>query len=387
MPARTILYVHPSDELYGSDRCLLEVVRGLPPRDRAIVILPRDVAYRGALTAALQGCGANVRHIDMLVLRRDLLRPAQLPRLLARLVGGVWAIARLIHSERVDLVHSNTIAVVCGALGARLMHRPHLWHVHEFLGDEPRFMRIALRVLLALAPGLIIANSVAVARSLVDGSSSLRRRTRVIYNGVFVPIQAHDHATLPVHRPTRVGVLGRLAPRKGIAEALAATALLEAAGTPIELWLGGSPPPGQEWRLADYRRQADEIGIADSVRFTGEVEDVDAFLRELDILLVPSQRPEPFGLVVIEGMAAGLPVVVTRNGGGSGEVVSHGHDGLYCALEPENIAAALQSILTDGALRARLTTHAPRTVAVRFSRTAYRAAFARAYAKLLNNRS
>jgi hypothetical protein len=383
---RTILFVHPSDELYGSDRCLLEIVRGLPATDRAIVVLPRDVAYQGTLTEALRACSAEVRHIDMLVLRRGLLRPARFPLLLARLVGGVWSLTRLILAERVDLVHSNTVAVVCGALGARVTRRPHLWHVHEFLGDEPKPFRAALRVVLALSPGLIIANSVAVARSLVGDSRRLRRRTSVIYNGVFVPIQARDPAVLRADGPPRIGVLGRLAPRKGIGAALHATALLADAGAPIELRIGGGPPPDQPWWLDSYRRLANELCIAERVHFAGTVDDVDAFLHDLDILLVPSQRPEPFGLVVIEGMAAGLPVVVTRNGGGSDELITHGKNGLYCAMEPEAIAAALQLLLADTALRARMAAAAPETVARRFSRSAYQTAFAQAYARLLNHR-
>jgi glycosyltransferase involved in cell wall biosynthesis len=85
-------------------------------------------------------------------------------------------------------------------------------------------------------------------------------------------------------------------------------------------------------------------------------------------------------------MAAGLPVVVTRNGGGSDELITHGKNGLYCAMEPEAIAAALQLLLADTALRARMAAAAPETVARRFSRSAYQTAFAQAYARLLNHR-
>lgn len=383
-PARTILFIHPSDELYGSDRCLLELVRGLPPEDRAIVALPRDIAYQGALSQALRASGVKLRHVNMLVLRRSLLHPRQLPTLVGRLLVGVWTLAWLIRRERVDLVHSNTLAVLCGAFAARLTGRPHLWHVHEFLGDEPGPYRSALRWLLALPRGLIIANSLAVARSLAGNSRRLRARTRVIYNGVFIDVKPRASMTVSPDGPVRIGLLGRLAPRKGIAEALQATARLLQRGHAVELLLAGGPPPDQPWRLHEYRTLARELNIEAHVRFLGEIEDAGAFLNELDILLVPSQRPEPFGLIVIEGMAAGLPVIVTRNGGGSDEIITHGEDGLYCGAQPEAIATMIAVLLGDAAWRARLASAGPVTVARRFTRSGYLTAFARAYAHLLN---
>ena len=112
--ARPILFVHPSDELYGSDRCLLSVIRSLPDRYRAIVALPTDVAYSGSLSRELRAIGAQVHGCNMLVLRRAYLRPAALAQLGWRCVMGAWSLARLIRRERVALLHSNTVVVPCG---------------------------------------------------------------------------------------------------------------------------------------------------------------------------------------------------------------------------------------------------------------------------------
>jgi glycosyltransferase involved in cell wall biosynthesis len=378
-----VLYVHPSDELYGSDRCLLELVRARPAGQRAIVALPRDLIYGGALSNALRACGAEVLHLDMLAMRRSLLRPGHLPLLAKRLVGGSWSLSRLIRREQVELVHSNTVAVVCGAVAARCTGTPHLWHVHEFLGDEPLPYRATLRALLGLPRGLIIANSVAVARSATGSSRRLRARTRVIYNGIFTVIQPRPFTGSPPNRPARIGVLGRLTPRKGISEALQATAHLTERGRSVELWLAGGAAPGQEWRLRQYAAQADDLGVAGQVHWLGECSEPGEFLAQIDILLVPSQRPEPFGLVILEGLAAGLPVVVTRNGGGSGEIITHGKDGLYCGMQPAAIAATLDALLGDTHLWGRLASAAPVTVARRFTRDGYVAAFRRAQTRAL----
>jgi hypothetical protein len=376
---RTFLFVHPSDELYGSDRCLLEIVRGLPASDRAIVVLPADLPYHGKLSRALTEAGAEVRRIDMLVLRRSLLRPRNVPTLLRRLSTGTLQLVRVVRGEGVDLVHSNTVAVPGGALAALLTRRPHVWHVHEFLGDEPPVFRMVLRGLLALVPGVVVANSWAVARSVAGGSRRLRRKTTVIENAVFLEIEPAPAREIGPETPVRLGFLGRLTPRKGVAEALAACQLLRWRGLDVSLDLWGAPPAGQEWRLAGYQARAEELGIASAVRFRGETTDVSGVLAEMDILVVPSQRPEPFGLVVIEGLAAGLPVVVTRNGGGSDELLEDGRTGLYCGLTPPEIADAIERVIHDPDLRQALRQASREVAARRFSRVRYTARFQNLY--------
>jgi len=96
-------------------------------------------------------------------------------------------------------------------------------------------------------------------------------------------------------------------------------------------------------------------------------------------LVVPSQRPEPFGLVVIEGLAAGLPVVVTRNGGGSDELLEDGRTGLYCGLTPPEIADAIERVIHDPDLRQALRQASREVAARRFSRVRYTARFQNLY--------
>ncbi|RIK35814.1 MAG: glycosyl transferase family 1 [Chloroflexi bacterium] len=366
--ARTLLFVHPSDELYGADRVLLEIVRGLRPDDRALVVLPTDIAYAGELTHALRELGAEVRHIDMAILRRANLQPRRLPRLCWRFVRGSLAIACLARSRDVALIHSNTLAAPCGAVAAALARRPHLWDVHENLADEPRAYASLLRALLSLAPGKVLANSISSARSLVGASARRKRKTRVLYYGVPDPFPL---AKFPPPRAEpgelRVCFLGRLTPRKGIGEALEAVALLHASGVAVRFDVYGSAPPGQEWRDAAWREQAERLGIAGITTFHGFVPDARERLLECDVLLVPSQRPEPFGLVLVEGMLAQRAVVATRNGGGSDEILEDGRTGLYCERDPPAIAATLERLARDPELLRALGPAARDAALERFS--------------------
>ena len=368
---KTILFVHASDELYGSDRCLLAIVKGLPASYRAVVVLPTDVPHPGPLTRELCAAGATVLHRRMLVLRRANLRPRAIPGSIVSFIAGIRTLGRIAHDERATLVHSNTLAVVCSPFAAMLGRRPHLWHVHEFLGDEPKAIRTPLRLLMRLLPGTVVANSRATARS--TGVADVR----VIENGVFLPVRER----VPVEKPT-IGVVGRLSPRKGIAEALQAAAILKRDGHDFGLLIAGGPPPGRGLLRTEYERLAEQLSVAAITTFTGEVPDPAALYAGIDILLVPSQRPEPFGLTIIEGMAAGCAVVATRNGGGSDEILEDGVSGIYCEPDPESIAEALRGLLAAPDMRERIAGRAQEVARERYSAERYVAEMLQTYREL-----
>jgi glycosyltransferase involved in cell wall biosynthesis len=386
---QTLLFVHPSDELYGSDKVLLEIVRGLPARNRyrAIVVLPTDLPYGGELSQALLAASAEVTHIDMAVLRRAYLRPRALPRFVWRLARGTWALARLVRRERVAVVHSNTVAVLCGATAAVLTRRPHVWDVHESFDDEPRPIQMGLRAALALVPGVVLSNSRASARSIVAGSRRRARRTRVVYYGIV----ADDHPLPPPRvvepaAPLELGFAGRLTPRKGISEALEAAALLKRQRVPFRLRVFGTAPAGQEWREQELRQLAERLGIAEQVVWEGFLLDLEQRYGELDVLLVPSQRPEPFGRVLVEGMIAGCVVVACRNGGGSDEILVDGVTGLYCERDPAAIAEAVARLWAEPALRAAIAAAAPVAARERFAIGRFNREMAAIYDRLVAGR-
>jgi glycosyltransferase involved in cell wall biosynthesis len=153
-------------------------------------------------------------------------------------------------------------------------------------------------------------------------------------------------------------------------------------GLEFHLVLHGGPPRNQVRLRAEYEELAVSFGIENITRFAGESSDPSAAYREIDILLAPSQRPEPFGLTIIEGMAAGCAVVVTRNGGGSDELLEDGVTGSYCGPDPASIATALQHLLLDAELRARLATNGQHAVKERFTPDRYVAEFLQTYSEL-----
>ena len=119
-------------------------------------------------------------------------------------------------------------------------------------------------------------------------------------------------------------------------------------------WIaGGAQKPSEQRYLARLKTLADAVGVADRVRFMGQRSDVPAILRAADLFCQPNIKPEPFGLSLVEALAAGLPVVTTGIGGAC-EIV----DGTCGVLTPQGdvdaLAAALRRVASDAGLRARL---------------------------------
>ena len=152
--------------------------------------------------------------------------------------------------------------------------------------------------------------------------------------------------------------VGRLDPRKGVEDAVRALTELPAAAVLDVVGRGDSR----------YRRQLDalvlELGLSDRVRFDALPRELLAQVyRSADVLLFPPTWEEPFGLVPLEAMACGTPVVATGTGGSASFLV----DGENCLLvpprQPAALAAAVRRLAADDDLRARLVDAGLRTAA------------------------
>jgi glycogen synthase len=147
----------------------------------------------------------------------------------------------------------------------------------------------------------------------------------------------------------RLLYVGRLDPKKGVHDAVAALAELPAA----TLTIAGSWDPRDERALADYIR---ELGVDDRVTMLGQVahEQLANVYREHDALLFPVQWEEPWGLVPLEAMASGCPVVATGRGG-SAEYLEDGGNCLLARVgDPSSLAECVRRLADSPDLRARL---------------------------------
>lgn len=274
-------------------------------------------------------------------------------------VGAYAAkIASFARRNRIDVIHTNTIkAHVYGAIAAKLAGKPLVWHIRDFV-DDSYFPAPAVRVFRFLArfvPSHIIAVSNSVMEKLRLGDNS--GKWTVIYDGLGErELAAHAIRQEPrdPKAPVRIGIVGRIARWKGQHIFLDAAARVINAGHNAEFLIIGAPLFGEQSYEEGLQRQAAELGITPHVQFLGFMKDIPQVMSRLDILVHASITGEPFGQVITEGMAAGMPVIAS-NGGGVPEIIGPGEYGLLTPMgDAGALAAAIISLLNNPAEIRRL---------------------------------
>ncbi|MGB8932887.1 MAG: glycosyltransferase family 4 protein [Anaeromyxobacteraceae bacterium] len=276
------------------------------------------------------------------------------------------AVARILEREGFDLLHVHEPLVPGPArIALRLAKVPVVATFHANSEREVPLQALARRI---GALGLSrIAHGIAVSREAKRFSRAIYRgRTAVIPNGVDLvhyarAIRAGDHAA-PASGALKVLFVGRFGEeRKGLPVLLDACARLVASGRPVALAVAGEGP---RERFEGAARRA-------NARFLGRVADgeiLDA-LAECDVFCAPSLHGESFGMVVVEAMAAGCPVVASDIPGYA--EAARGAAILVPPGRPEALAEALWRVWQDGPLRARLAQHGvARAQALDWSRVA-----------------
>ncbi|KQZ85179.1 hypothetical protein ASD56_02095 [Microbacterium sp. Root166] len=308
--SRTVLIANPSADLYGSDRMVLEAVRGLTGLGwRTVVTCSID----GPLVAQLRTAGAEVRILPVPVVRKSALSGRGMLALTREVFTQLPAMRRLIKDVRPDVVLANTVTIPFWTLAARWCRRPVVVYVHEAESALSRPARTLLTAPLRFANGIIF-NSETSRR--VSGSAWLekRDRARVVSNGVQAPA-APSPARESLDGPMRIVYVGRLSPRKGVDLVVRAAARLRDSGIEPRVELVGAVFPGYEWYEEELRGLVAELDLGDMVSFTGFREVVWDEFAASDVAVVPSRLDESFGNVVIEALMSERAVVVADHTG------------------------------------------------------------------------
>jgi glycosyltransferase involved in cell wall biosynthesis len=197
---------------------------------------------------------------------------------------------------------------------------------------------------------------------------------RTVYPGVdcddlgpLDSVRLHAELGLPsnVHL---VGVIGRLQAWKGHEDFIRAVPLILKSVPDTRFLVVGGTLFGLETEYPHFLKNlVSELGLGEAILFTGHRSDIPRILATLDVVVVPSRLPEPFGTVQVEAMAAGKPVVSTAAGGNL-EVVSDGVTGILVSPgEPADIARAVVRLLREPELRQAFGEASRERVRERFS--------------------
>jgi glycosyltransferase involved in cell wall biosynthesis len=230
--------------------------------------------------------------------------------------GLGWPIAivrlvRLARRVRAGVIHSNSLHSWYGWAVAALLRRPHVWHAREIVVQSAGALQLE-RWLAHHFATEVIAISSAVAAQLDPGN-------------LVVALDQPDPEAFHPGRAGRfrakagvaddvplIGSAGRIDTWKGVDVLLDAVPSLQAARPDLEVVIAGAPVQGKE---AYAGQLASRAGRMAGVHWVGARADVADLLADLDVFVLPSVQPEPFGLSLVEALASGVPAVATAHGG------------------------------------------------------------------------
>jgi len=347
---KPVLLVETSPFLGGAARSLLDMLGVLAQSP----FRPILAAASEEVCASARAEGIEAWPVDFPAPSRSLAPWRSLPAL-ARILAARGELRRMADRRGVRLVHSNS--TWAHLIAGDLLGLPCIWHCR----DLTRLSMLAGR--LADTASVVVATSHAVAGHLASQGVP-PGMVRVIHNGVAVrglPGPEERPAVRAALRAQwRIGPdapvlawVGEFAPWKRTEDFLAMVAELRRSHPAVRgLVFGAALAQDHQGREATLIGLADKLGVGAAVTFLGWQPDVPRSLVAADLLVLTSEN-EPFGRVLVEAMAAGVPVIA-RNGGGVAEVLGEEAALLIEAPSVGDFVAAADRLLSDRAEAARM---------------------------------
>ncbi len=323
-----IAFLNPSGKMGGAETSLREIlasIRAAQPGWDLWLVLGEDgplaqIARAGGVHVEVGPFPPNLRRLG------DAGREGGAFGLLGASTGTArytLQLSRLLREVAPDVIHTNGFKMhLLGALACP-RKTPLVWHIHDYVSSRRLMSRLLL--IARRRCTMAVVNSKSVGRDLATVLPKLP--AVAVYNAIdlerFSPagekldLDALAGLAPALPQTIRVGLVSTFARWKGHKVFLEALSRLPAE-VPIRGYIiGGSiyQTAGSQWSMAELRQEADRLGVADRVGFTGFVEDPAPAMRALDIVVHASTNPEPFGMVIIEAMACGKAVVASQAGG------------------------------------------------------------------------
>jgi len=372
---KNILYLANKGNLIGGGEVSLkELLKGLNKETFCpLVICPEE----GELAKGIRRMGLRVFCLPMKRLRYGNL---------LSLFSTVARMAKIIKREKVDLIHANgSRCMIYGGIAARLCRKPIVWHV-RIAQSEPMLDKF-----LASLASRVVVISQAVKKRRFNWLKK-KEKVEVVYNGADLelynakPNNGNLRKELGLSETTPlVGVVAQLHPKKGLQFFLKAARQVNQLLADCRFLIVGEDITAKEDYLPQLRALTRELGIEGRVVYTGYREDIPSVMASIDCLVLSSLE-EAFGRVLIEAMAASVPVVATEVGGVP-EIVVEGRTGLLVPpADEESLARGIIYLLQNREVARKMGQKGRARVEKLFSLEGHVARIEALYNQLLNQR-
>ena len=366
-----ILLLHSSSDLYGASKIFLQTISILQNKGHECTVV---LSNEGPLVEKLAAKNTKVHIINLGILRRKYFTPLGLLNRIQKWANASNQLQEIIKTQNINCVYSNTAAVMVGGWVANKNKIKHIWHIHEII-EKPKFLHLIIKWCMHHWADTIIVVSKAVQQHWGLGV--------LVYNGIDTitvsnKINYREQYNIP-KEAILIGMAGRIHYWKGqqyflqIAKALLAITkqdknLKEQA--PLYFIISGDPFPGYEYLLTEMQNFIQKNNFANRVFYIGFENEMDCFYRSIDMLVLPSQLPDPLPTVVLEAMQYGLPVIATAQGGAL-EMVEEYTTGIFIPLNDYEKAANKIITFLPEAIRKKMGENAKQRVATHFGKEVF----------------
>ena len=281
-----------------------------------------------------------------------------------KLVKRIKNISNIIKQEQIDVVYTNTITPIEGAIAARINRIPHIWHIREILENDPGLrpifpISITYKIVDYLSNRIIVISK--AQKTILEGciKKNNLHKLNLIYNGVdisefgekikYKPDSFREE--LKLNKDCKVvGCIGSLNERKAQKDLVEAARIVTKKMNDVYFVIVGD---GESKYISEIKSKICEYNLQKRILLCGWMNNIIPVYNSID-LLVSTSKLEPFGRTIIEAMAAEKPVVAVKAGGPE-EIVIEGETGfLVNQGDIEMLAGSIIKLLTDDKMAKRM---------------------------------
>jgi glycosyltransferase involved in cell wall biosynthesis len=322
--SKNILFIHQASELYGSDKTLLDLLTNIDKsKYKPFVILPN----KGLLTDELEKLNIPIYFMPVMKISRGMNKFNFIA--LLKNIYSLYKINQLDNKIKFDIIYSNTLATLLGAFYSVFFSKKHIWHIHEII-EKPKILSYFFAWIVYFTSNKVIFNSTQSFMFLTSKFKRLTNFSIVVHNGIS-PIANSQIKKNEID--FKLVLIGRIHKWKGHLLLINAFKNLTLKYKNINLYFVGSIVPGNESFKFEIKDKVKELNLNDKIYFIDFCKDISSIYNLMDIVIVPSIEPEPFGMVTIEAMNHMRPVIASAHGG-TLDIINDNEDGVL--FEPNN---------------------------------------------------
>lgn len=335
--AKSIMMLHGSSDIYGASKIFFNTAVLLHENGyKVYIVLSED----GPLGDMLRGAGITVLICKLAILRRKYFNLKGLMNRYVAFKNARKVLDEIVEQHNIEMIYSNTAAVLVGAFVAKKRNIKHIWHLHEIIEKPFYFSKLMGSIINRYSNKVIV----------VSGEVKKHWRKYVaehkiitIHNGLdYLPyttsVSSIKNELGIEDDQILIGMVARVNLWKGQKYFLKLAALLAKKYNNVRFVLAGDTYPGYEYLQDELNEIIKAEGLGNVVFDLGFRSDIPNILKGLDIFVLPSISPDPLPTVVLEAMASGRPVIATSHGGAL-EMVDDFNTGILIPWDDSKIAA------------------------------------------------